>query len=98
MISQLADQNKSHSNEKDKDNSFEIDESLVISNQTNLLKEYYFFKNLTSKLERIKADRKKRYLELKSREESLAEQLDETFYSLSNSKLNVFNLKVENNK
>lgn len=84
MISQLADQNKSHSNEKDKDNSFEIDESLVISNQTNLLKEYYFFKNLTSKLERIKADRKKRYLELKSREESLAEQLDETFYSLSN--------------
>jgi hypothetical protein len=86
VISQLAIQNKIQPNEKDKDNSFEIDQSLIISNQTKLLEENYFYKNLAIELERIKDERKKRYVELKNREESLAEKLDETLNSPSNSK------------
>lgn len=84
VISQLAIQNKIQPNEKDKDNSFEIDQSLIISNQTKLLEENYFYKNLAIELERIKDERKKRYVELKNREESLAEKLDETLNSPSN--------------
>jgi len=66
----------------------EADQSLAnYSNQTKLLEENHFYKSLSVELERIRDERKLRYLEMKKREESLAEQLDETFCSIANSKL-----------
>lgn len=66
------------------DTSLGLDQSLMISKQTNLLEEDFFYKSLAKELDKIREERKQRYTELKRREESLAEQLDETFQSLSN--------------
>ncbi len=87
MIAKIANTNNSSlNNAKEHDCSLGIDQSLIISNQTKLLEENYFYKNLFNELESIKEERQKKCLDLKKREQSLIEHLDESYYSVANSK------------
>ena len=87
LISKIANTNNSSlNNAKENDCSLGIDQSFIISNQTKLLEENYFYKNLFNELESIKEERQKKCLDLKKREQSLIENLDESYYSVGNSK------------
>lgn len=88
IINKIAQSNDKTKCLVDNNTSLDLNQSVVLINQTKLLEENFFYKSLFIELEHIKEERNKRYIDLKLKQDKLVEQLDETLdYSIANSKL-----------